>query len=131
MRQLIDDDVIVAAHQPDDSAKPGGPSRRKQQHVIHVDQLGNLAFETPRELRVALQHRRSGGVRAVFHERADGGFADGRVLRQAEIILRAEVVAGDDAVVLAANARGRRRRLFEGARIRPGVELCTLSQPLA
>src|SRR5205085_11833500 len=55
---------------------------------------------------------------------------DGRVLREAEVILRAEVVAGDDAIILTANTRGWRGRLFESARVRPGVELCAFGQPL-
>jgi hypothetical protein len=131
MRELVDDDVIVAAHQPDDSAEAGGPARGEQQHVVHIHQLGNLGFELARERRVALQHRRGGGVRAVLHQRADAGVADGRVLREAQVILRAEVVARDDAVVLATDACDRRGRLFERARVRPGVELCALGQPLA
>jgi len=91
--------------------------------VLHAEELRERALELERELRVALQDRRARHVRTELAEGTFGGFADRRVRREAEVVVRAEVEPLDLAAGLVADDRRRTGRAAEDSRERPDVGL--------
>ena len=116
MGEGVHDDMVGAADEALDHAEARGPAGREQSHVIHLQELGDLALERDRMRRVADKRGRAGAVDAVVLDRLLGDGLDGRMRGQAEIILRGEVDAAHaDAAVVARRAFGGRAFLGRAA----------------
>ena len=72
MGEGVHDDMVGAADEALDDAEARGPAGREQRHVIHLQELGDLALERDRERGVADQRGRAGAVDAVVLDRLLG-----------------------------------------------------------
>src|SRR5262249_35436482 len=102
---LVKDDVILAADQGRNDAVPRRPSGWKQDDVWEAEQFRHGSLQPRRQRRVSLQHRRSGGLRAVLIDSLDGGGSDFRVRSQPKVVVRSEVQAGPFAPGLIGDSR--------------------------
>src|ERR1044072_1913192 len=80
--KLINNYMIIGPHKPHNRAETCGPPGREKQEMIHVKKFGDLLFGFARKRRVALQHRSSRCVRAIFDERSHSSIAYCAVLRK-------------------------------------------------
>ena len=93
MGESVDHDVVGGAHEAADSAGAGRVAGRIEQHVLHLEKLAKLALQRQRVRGVAHEGGRACAVDAIARDRLLRRLHHARMRGEAEIVLRAEVVA--------------------------------------
>ena len=82
MRETIDDDMVVAPHQPLYDAVSRGPARRIEDGMLDLQEFRDAPLQRERIPRVAEERSRAGAVDAIFVDRRDRGCLDRRDARR-------------------------------------------------
>ena len=90
VRQLVDEDRVLRAHDMRDRRDIGEIARDQRQHRLDAEEIGELPFELLMRRALAADETRRQGADAEGFERADRGGLDRRMSGEAEIIVIGE-----------------------------------------
>src|SRR6185437_4059132 len=129
MGKRIDDDMIARADKALDHAETGSPAGGKEHGVLHAQEIRDRPLERERVSGAAEERRRAGAVDAILIDRFLGSVLDGGMRAETQIVLRAEIDAGEGGARIVARSAKRAGCLLGGARIGPELVLAAQILP--